>query len=122
MGADLLRRELEKLDVREDNPVSSVINIWDVLDGWTFKHGEYVSQIIAGPKASAVIPLDDPIPFQEISHIIDFSVLYRECHQKRNCRSYINHSMIWNAIELPLPKGRRLDLLRPQIVLPRQLP
>ena len=41
--------------------------------------------------------------------------------QKRSSRKAAFHLEDY-YVELPLPKGRRLDLLRPQIVLPRQLP
>ena len=60
VGADLLRKELEKSGVTEDDNVASVVGVWD-----SGGHGELVSNIVAGPHQSAIIPINGPSPFQD---------------------------------------------------------
>ena len=57
MGADLLRKKLEETDGIKE-VTSDLVQIWDSNKN---RHGEYVSQIIAGPFPSAVIPQPRPI-------------------------------------------------------------
>ena len=106
IGADLLRQELKKPDIMEDGPVS-VVGAWD--SDW---HGEVVSNIIAGPHQSAVIPMNDPLSFQEVISETFYSEddirerykkLYEECRQNKNCPSYINNSMAWGNNNTIIP-------------------
>ena len=96
-GADLLREDLKNSGVLKDENPASIIGIWDTHNK---KHGEYGSHIIAGPYPSAIIPLDDPIPYHDLGsidqYIKSYEALYEECRQKQNCPSYINNSMSWN--------------------------
>ena len=99
VGADLLREELKKSGVMEDDNPTSIIGIWDA--NW-MHHGEYVSQLIAGPRPSAVIPADAPLLYKNLysgdgreDFIAAYKALYEECRQNRNCPSYINNSMTW---------------------------
>ena len=96
VGGDLLRQELEKLDVMQEGDIASFVGIWD---SGVNRHGEFVSQIIAGPKSSAIIPLDGPLSFQDLTSkgnvIKNYEASFEECHQSRNCSSYINNSLKW---------------------------
>ena len=93
-GADLLREEIKKLDT-PFHP-ASIIGVWDKpID----KHNEYVSQIIAGPKSSAVIPSSSPIipvEIQRRGHYIEaYESFVRNCREQNHCPIYINTSMTW---------------------------
>ena len=92
VGADLLREELKQQNIRNDD-LYSLVGIWDA----PYKnHGEYVSQIIAGPRASAVIPINDPLPFQmPFQRMIN---LFR----REDYPSYINYSMRWDLTMSPI--------------------
>ena len=91
VGADLLREELEKLRA-SDEETSGLVAIWDSP---IRKHDEQVSQIIAGTRASALIPRSGPFPiYHNPKNVEEFS---RDCLQKRNCPLYINHSMDWSS-------------------------
>ena len=63
VGADLLREELKKQGGFTYEDVARMIGIWDSDRDL---HGEFVSNIIAGPKASAVIPLDEPLDYDNL--------------------------------------------------------
>ena len=90
VGADLLREELEKLDVSFEK-IPGLVAVWDSPDQ---KHYQYVSQIIAGAKPSAIIPRQTPFPIYYPNEIQQF---YRTCLQNGNCPLYINHSMPWGS-------------------------
>ena len=107
VGADLLRPELEKAGVPKDHDIASLVGVWDSGFG---KHGEYVCQILAGPKSSAVVPLEHPISYQNIiamaEYWADYKIyinyqrdtygkFYEECRQNNNCPLYLNNSMSW---------------------------
>ena len=100
VGADLLREELKKQGGFTFEDVAGMIGIWDSS---VDTHGEFVSNLIAGPKASAVIPLDEPLDYNSVqvdtpdNYIQSYRGFYRECHQKGNCPTYINNSMYWNS-------------------------
>ena len=92
-GADLLREEIKKLDT-PFHP-ASIIGVWD----GSSKHGEHVSQIIAGPKSSAVIPSSNPIIPVETYYTEDYIEAYQSfvqnCREQNHCPIYINNSMKW---------------------------
>ena len=100
-GTDLLREELEKIQFsRED--VFSIVGIWDID---VRQHGEQVSNLVGGPKDSAVIPLNKTMPYINFSYDPydtkntfheGYTDLYKNCHQKEiNCPIYINNSFRW---------------------------
>ena len=95
-GADLLREEIKKLDT-PFHP-ASIIGVWDIPIA---KHEEHVSQIIAGPKSSAVIPSSSPIVPVEIQrrgHYIEaYESFVRNCREQNHCPIYINNSTAWWA-------------------------
>ena len=87
VGADLLREKLKNLDNLQFR-VGQLIGIWDAD---YLRHGEKVSQIIAGPFPSAVIPVETPLDY----HTESPDRFYRQCRQKQDCPLYINHSISW---------------------------
>ena len=100
VGADLLRKELEKAPISDIDP-ASVYAIWDESRD---KHGEYTSQIVGGPRSSAIIPLEAPQPYHFISsydhfiaHYDSFKSVYDQCRQNNTCPIYVNNSMQWNS-------------------------
>ena len=93
IGADLLREELEKEEITEDK-VATIIGIWDRPEN---RHGEFVSNLIAGPRASAIIPLDNPLPYTDVSHIGNYESIHKKCHQNQSCPIYINNSTYWGS-------------------------
>ena len=101
-GADLLREEIKKLDT-PFHP-ASIIGIWDDSS----KHGEHVSQIIAGQKSSAVIPSNSPIVPVETSYGEDYIEGYesfmRNCREQNHCPIYINNSMGWGPSGDVMPR------------------
>ncbi len=94
VGADLLREEIERSSVTEYFNPASIVSVWDL---WREKHGEYVSNIVTGPKASAVIPAENPIPYRNIQFLdlflLNYEVFSRACSRNENCPSYINASL-----------------------------
>ena len=101
VGADLLRSELKKLTYNQSD-LTEILTLWDSSENG---HGEFVSQIIAGPFPSAVIPLEAPLEFYKFKsgnnfgNYIRSQVFYRECLQNQNCPVYINHSLEWSNNE-----------------------
>ena len=102
VGADLLREELKEQGGFTFEDVAGMIGIWDAS---VRTHGEFVSNLIAGPHASAVIPLDEPLSYDDLGEVINgqinyvkkYGQFYRECHRTGNCPTYINNSMHWPA-------------------------
>ena len=93
-GVDLLREKL--LDRPMDWEVSPhLFQIWDSQNN---QHGEKVSQLIAGPYASAPIPLEVPFDYLDVEHLIDKvgldNWLYH-CSSTNTCPSYINISTMF---------------------------
>ena len=90
-GVDLLREKL--LDRPMDWEVSPhLFQIWDTPDD---QHGEKVSQLIAGPYASAPIPLEVPFDYFDINQLIHETGLVNwlyHCSSTDTCPSYINIS------------------------------
>ena len=103
VGADLLREKLQKRGVRTEE-VAALIAIWDTEED---EHGEIASQLIAGPFPSALIPLDEPLDYFDLTaegnygtHNKDaFKRAYdrhsEHCQQNIFCPPYINNSMDW---------------------------
>ena len=98
VGADLLRTELKRPNVMKDENIASVVGVWDTSE---VDHGEYVSNIIAGRRLSAIIPTQNPILYQDLDAGDDYTATYEEfskkCRQNNNCPSYINNSMSWGG-------------------------
>ena len=98
VGADLLRERLKGLESLQFR-TEQLVAIWDAHLFW---HGQKVSQIIAGPFTSAVIPLERPLDYYWIVEIFGPQrSFYRECLEEQNCPSYINHSMQWLTENAP---------------------
>ena len=104
VGADLLRKRLEEAEGIKE-ATSDLVQIWD---GNNNRHGEYASNIIAGPFPSAVIPQPNPIDVTEASKITganayeylyryDYEYLYKQCRREGNCPHYISNSMNWGS-------------------------
>ena len=97
VGADLLRTMLEEYTYNRDG-LAKIVALWD---GTKNRHGEFVSQIIAGPFPSAVIPLETPLDFYRFKSSNNFGnhirsqLFYRECLRNQDCPVYINHSLDW---------------------------
>ena len=96
VGADLLREEIERAKVNTDT-LDDLIGIWDSPRE---KHGEYISNIIAGPHPSAVIPADGPLKYSNFVSIFyqmkNHTRYYgKEC-PKKTCPAYINNAMDWD--------------------------
>lgn len=98
-GADLVRAELIK-----NNFIlpANLIDVWDAKPRARNNHGERVSQLIAGPHATALLPSDKPIQYKDVEHergLMNpedkFKKLYRKCSLSRNCPEFINNSMSW---------------------------
>ena len=91
VGADLLREEIERAGV-DTGGLENIVHIWDSS---RFGHGEYVSNIVAGPHPSAVIPTDHHFEYQgsfladPLLHAVSY---IKKCHYEKNCPSYINFS------------------------------
>ena len=84
VGADLLRQDIEKMEVDADT-VRSLIGIWDTSQR---NHGEYVSHLVAGPTPAAVIPLDQALAYFK-------GDIFTACLERSSCLPYINYSMEW---------------------------
>ena len=94
VGADLLRKRLSEVDGIE-KITHDLVQVWDENK---YLHGEYVSQIIAGPFPSAVIPQTQPIAvtkIPDINSVNGYEYLYRQCRNDNNCPAYINNSVSW---------------------------
>ena len=97
VGADLLRTMLEEFTYNRDD-IAKLVGLWDSSEKG---HGEFVSQIIAGPFPSAVIPLETPLEFYKFKsgnrfgNYIRSQAFYKECLRNQNCPLYINHSQDW---------------------------
>ena len=103
IGADLLRHDLKKSTVTTAD-ISRLVGVWDTEYQ---HHGEFVSELIAGPRPSAPIPFDGHINYIDLlagynqslkdPHYIDlFLKLFRNCYRQNNCPLYINSSMRWS--------------------------
>ena len=90
VGADLLREKLKELDNLQFR-TRQLVGIWDANSN---RHGEKVSQIVAGPFPSAVVPVESPHDY----HTQSPDSFYRQCRQKQNCPLYINHSVSWGPL------------------------
>ena len=96
VGADLFRKELEQSQSLKTHNPASFIDVWDTSRE---EHGEYVSQIIAGPQPSALIPFETILPYRDLderNYIENYRKLFTNCLQTRSCPIYINNSMGWN--------------------------
>ena len=90
-GADLLRKKLE-----QQNDFTVPENLFSIWDTWLDRHGEYVSQLIAGPHLSAPIPLDrhrDYITLGRITKKNKQHYNFMNCLDEDSCPAYINISM-----------------------------
>ena len=104
-GADLLRKKLE-----QQNDFTVPENLFSIWDTRIDRHGEYVSQLIAGPHLSAPIPLDKPqsyIEFSIISSEQDHS--FMRCWSEDICPSYVNISMSFPLF--PQERANIIDLI-----------
>ena len=103
-GADLLRKKLEQQD--DFTVPEHLFSIWDSKERF---HGEYVSQLIAGPNPSAPIPLNKPRNYTELNHIIKSNeqhYTFMNCLHEGLCPSYINISM-----SLPRPSDEVSNII-----------
>lgn len=98
-GADLVRTELisENISLPQD-----FIGVWDAKPRLRNNHGEKVSQLIAGPHLSALIPSEEPVQYLDVEFERDlmkpadkFIKLFQECSAEKNCPEFINNSMSW---------------------------
>ena len=95
MGIDLLRKELKVFGGVE--VTSSDIQIWDTH---AYKHGQYVSSLIAGPSPVAIIPQARPIAITKVQGFHRssddlYGIAYKQC--KGHCPYYIHNSMYWGG-------------------------
>ena len=93
MGVDLLRKRLEAFGGIQ--VTSSDIQVWDTH---VYKHGHYVSSLIAGPSPVAVIPQFRRIPITKVGEYHKstkdlYGLAYKQC--KGHCPHYIQNSMYW---------------------------
>ena len=92
-GADLLRKKLAQL---QDFTVPE--HLFQIWDSDRNLHGEYVSQLIAGPYPSATIPLEkhpDYTILRELTKKSEQHDSFMGCLEQETCPSYINISMIF---------------------------
>ena len=98
-GADLMRREVEKSRTLIGGSLAGLVAVWDGSRG----HGELVSQVVAGPRASAVVPVDRPASpkgtLWKGSLMSAFGLLREECARGGDCPAYVNRSMTWAGRE-----------------------
>ena len=98
-GADLMRGEIAASGPLEGGFPPRLVAVWDGGGG----HGERVSQIIVGPRSSAVVPSDRPVvptPFLWAGLSFTFvrwGSLFMECSRRGSCPVYVNQSMRWRG-------------------------
>ena len=93
MGVDLLRKRLEAFGGIQ--VTSNDIQVWDTH---VYRHGHYVSNLIAGPFPSAVIPRAWAIPITKVEEVHGspdhlYKKAYEQC--RGHCPYYIQNSMYW---------------------------
>jgi hypothetical protein len=93
-GADLVRERL-KSSINEPG----LIEVWD-----SNEHGESVSNLIAGPKPSALIPSDSKPVVRYVDGMFNAEAAHlkaaSECMNEKNCGKYINNSIEWRDSKL----------------------
>ncbi len=94
-GADLLRKRI----VEEGIDTTRAKELIGILDSDLDKHGEQVSNLIAGDKVSSLIPMDQNLGYNQGIRASDYLDYYEECSKGDSCSKYINHSMGWGGIE-----------------------
>lgn len=90
-GADLLRQRM----IDEDIDTSKAKGLIDILDLDVEKHGEKVSNLIAGDKLSSLIPLKEGLNYTPGGLASEYLDYYEKCTQEKTCAKYINNSMSW---------------------------
>ena len=91
-GADLLRQRM----IDEDIDTSKAKGLIDILDSDSDKHGEKVSNLIAGDKVSSLIPLKEGLKYTTGMQVSEYLDYYEKCSQEKTCAKYVNNSMSWS--------------------------
>ncbi len=94
-GADLLRKRI----VEEGIDTTRAKELIGILDSDLDKHGEQVSNLIAGDKVSSLIPMNQNLGYKQGIRPSDYLDYYEECSKDDSCSKYINHSMDWAGVE-----------------------
>tara|TARA_Y100000780_G_scaffold231707_1_gene258275 strand:- start:39957 stop:42635 length:2679 start_codon:yes stop_codon:yes gene_type:complete len=94
-GADLLRKRM----VEEGVDTTRAKELIGILDSDLNKHGEQVSNLIAGDKVSSLIPMNQNLGYKQGIRPSDYLDYYEECSKDDSCSKYINHSMDWGGVE-----------------------
>ena len=87
VGADLLREEIERAGV-DTSDLGNLIGIWDSSER---NHGEHVSNTIAGPHPSAIIPTDNYLQYRNLSaredndYVENYRQAHKQCLQNNIC-------------------------------------
>ena len=89
-GADLMRGAVGASGALEGGLPDGLVVVWDTIHG---RHGEFVSQVIAGPTPSAVVPHGEP--HRSSFFFGDYRGLVGRCSRLGDCPAYVNNSMEW---------------------------
>ena len=90
-GADLLRKRM----IEEGIDTTRAKELIGILDADIDKHGEQVSNLIAGDEVSSLIPLNESLAYNQGLRSSDYIDYYEKCSQEKTCAKYINNSMSW---------------------------
>ena len=94
-GADLMRGEIAASGAALQSLPDGLAQVWDGDDG--DRHGELVSQVVAGPSLSAVVPADRPAFYRNVPWASEiaagFELLHWQCSSGRQCPAYLNLSL-----------------------------
>ncbi len=100
VGSDLLKEEMKQRKV-DTAPTEYKLAVWD---SHIEKHGEMVSNLIAGPYASSLVQRPKTIPYVNLHNWNDFFEICENLEKKsQKINAYprfINNSMGWNKSEL----------------------
>jgi hypothetical protein len=97
VGADLTRQKLSEFTLNKKIP-ENLVEVWDSSSG---DHGSKVSNLIAGPHESAVVPVKKTISYKDLHNQSDYArnyeSFYENCLKSKKCPAYINNSMMWDS-------------------------